>query len=64
MATRIAKIPVALHAEVSKLADERGISFGSALELMLARGGLAPQPSPSQLDAATKKARINAVNLR
>ena len=57
MATKIAKVPVALHAEVSKLADERGISFGSALELMVSRGGSAAQPSCP--DAAPR--RVQAV---
>jgi hypothetical protein len=64
MASKMVKCPEALYNEASKLAEERGVSIGTALELMVARGGSAPQSSPSQLDAATKKTRINAVNLR
>ena len=47
MASKLVKCPEALYSEASKLAQERGISIGSALELMVSRGGSAPQPSPS-----------------
>jgi hypothetical protein len=47
MASKLVKCPEALYSEASKLAQERGISIGSALELMVSRGNSASQPMPS-----------------
>ncbi len=36
--TRICKVPDAVHRRVMALAEERGISFAAALEVLLERG--------------------------
>ncbi len=57
MASKLVKCPEALYTEASKLAQERGISIGSALELMVSRGG--SQTSPPSPDTTPR--RVQAV---